>query len=259
MHAFELMLPSRCHRRNRNLLGTIAYNNGAMKFNFFAICAFLIGLPFISKGQDPTKVAPDVYKLQLANAWVKILRVSYAPNSKVPVHDHSKGPAAYVYLVDSGPVRFLHEDWEHPVLTRPPTKAGSFRLSPTRFDNETHSVENNSNTRSDFLRIEILTEHPDRQSLNGRFAPFSGDRSNGLNKKEFENSQLRTVRLISKPGTPLTVSAGPDDPTLIVVLGGLGVGETICLAPNESKTLAGTSGTQIELLRFDFKTRPKNR
>jgi hypothetical protein len=218
----------------------------------------LTALSFSIFAQDPTKVAPEAYKLQFENNWIKVLRVSYAPNSKVPVHDHAKGPAAYVYLVDSGPVRFIHAGWEaEPVLTRRATKAGSFRLSPTRFDNETHAVENISNTRSDFLRIEILTEHPDRQSLNGRFAPYSGDRANGLTKKEFENSQLRATRLISKPDAPLTLTANANEPALLVVLSGLSVGDTLWLAPNESKTF--TAGRQIELLRFDFKTKPQKK
>lgn len=230
-----------------------------MRTWIFAVVSVLICLSFVS-AQDPTKVAPDVYKLQLENAWVKILRVSYAPKSKVALHDHSKGPAAYIYLVDSGPVRFVHDDWEHPVLTRPATKAGSFRLSPTRFDNETHKVENDSDTRSDFLRIEILTEAPDRQSLVGRFPPFSGNRSDGLHKKEFENSQLRVTRIITKPNHSLIVPANDDEPVLLVVLvpgaTGLTVGQTIWLQPKETKGFQ-TADSQIELLCFDFKTKPK--
>jgi hypothetical protein len=62
----------------------------------------------VCRGQDPTKAAPDSYKLQLENDHVKVLRVRYAANAKVPVHDHSRGPAAYVYLTDSGPIRFTH-------------------------------------------------------------------------------------------------------------------------------------------------------
>ena len=229
-----------------------------MKVNALITFLLLIALPFIAFGQDPTKVAPESYKLQFENDWVKVLRVSYAPNSKVPVHDHSKGPAAYVYLVDSGPVRFVHAGWDaDPVLTRQATKAGSFRLSPTRFDNETHAVENISNTRSDFLRIELKTEAPNRQSLNTRVGPFTGNRATGLTKIEFENSQLRVTRLISKPGTPLNVAANLNEPALLAVLSGVPAGDTLWLAPSESKTL--TASSQIELLRFDFKTKPQKK
>ncbi|MFL6468743.1 MAG: hypothetical protein ACJ72Z_12365, partial [Pyrinomonadaceae bacterium] len=241
-------------------IASVRYNIVDMRINTFSIVALLVILPLAAIGQDPTKVAPESYKLQFENAWIKVLRVSYAPNSKVPVHDHSKGPAGYVYLVDSGPVRFVHSGWDaDPVLTRQATKAGSFRLSPTRFDNETHAVENISNTRSDFLRIEINTEAPDRQSLNARVGPFNGNRANGLNKIEFENSQLRVTRIISKPGSALTIAASGEEPTLLVALTPaveFTLGQTIWLQAKETKTLGGESG-QVELLRFDFKTKPK--
>ncbi|MCI0693102.1 hypothetical protein L0337_13980, partial [candidate division KSB1 bacterium] len=56
--------------------------------------------------QDPLLVAPQNYRLQLENDWVKIVRVRYGPREKVPAHDHTQTAAAYVYLNDSGPVIF---------------------------------------------------------------------------------------------------------------------------------------------------------
>jgi len=208
--------------------------------------------------QDPTKAAPDTYKLQFENDYVKILHVTYAPRSKVPVHDHSRFPAAYVYLSDSGPIRFVHSGWDDPVLTRPATRAGSFRLSPTRFDDETHAVENNGSLASEFLRIEIKTEAPNRASLSGRFAPFAGDRKQGASKVEFDNTQLRVTRIISRLNEGLDVKANGDGPSLIVVVNSadaIAKGQTFWLGPSETR--AFSQSAQIELLRLDFKTRPK--
>ena len=78
--------------------------------------------------QDPVKAAPDAYKLHFENESVKVLKVMYAAHSKVPIHEHSRYPAAYIYLTDSGPIRFVHAEWDDPVLTRPATKARSYRL-----------------------------------------------------------------------------------------------------------------------------------
>jgi hypothetical protein len=232
---------------------------------FALIAAVLACCTIAISAQDPTKAAPDAYKLQFENAFIKILRVHYAPHSKVPVHDHSRFPAAYVYLVNSGPIRFVHTGWDEPVLTRPATKAGSFRLSPTRFEDETHAVENPGDTASDFLRIEIKTEAPDRKSLYGRFDAYKGDRRQGLGKVEFENSQLRVTRLISKPGDTLNVTATAAEPSFLVILtayGEIPVGQTFWLAPGETKTfdkagLANRNASQVELLRFDLKTKPQ--
>ncbi|HEX6126544.1 MAG TPA: cupin domain-containing protein [Pyrinomonadaceae bacterium] len=231
-----------------------------------SVFGFLTPLLFLSitvAPQDPTKTAPDSYRLQFDNEFVKVLRVTYPPHSKVPVHDHSRFPAAYVYLSDSGPIRFVHSGWEHPVLIRPATRAGSFRLSPTRFENETHAVENTGDLTSEFLRIEIKTEAPDRRSLSGRFAPFAGDRKSGVSKVEFENSQLRVTRIIARPGAVLDISASPE-PSLIVVVAGAGhssKGETFWLPPDQSKQFASdkNGGQQTELLRLAFKTQPKKR
>src|SRR5687768_4185150 len=170
-----------------------------------SVAAVLLLSGGVCRAQDPTKAAPDSYKLQLENDYVKILRVRYAPHAKVPVHDHSRGPAAYVYLTDSGPIRFKHPGWEHPVLTRPDVRAGALRLSPTRFDNETHEVENPNATASEFLRIELKTEAPNRASLVGRFPPPPKTDPAGLNQLVFDNSQLRVTRLAPAQGTDLTV------------------------------------------------------
>ena len=222
-----------------------------------SVIATALFLSLSVAAQDPTKAAPESYKLQFENEFVKVLRVTYAAHAKVPVHDHSRFPAGYVYLSDSAPIRFVHSGWDDPVLTRPATRAGSFRLSPTRFEDETHAVENTGDLTSEFLRIEIMTEAPNRRSLNGRFAPFEGDRKSGLEKMEFENTQLRVTRIISRSGAPLSVSAQPRQPSLIVVVAGAGdisKGQTFWLDPGQSKQF---STAEIELLRFDFKTKPK--
>ena len=78
-----------------------------------------------ASAQDPLVLLPKAYKLVLENDWVKVVRVHYAPHEKLPMHDHTEQAAAYVYLNDCGPVTFKH-DWGE--LTRPATKAGSFRV-----------------------------------------------------------------------------------------------------------------------------------
>jgi len=55
------------------------------------------------------------------------------PHQKLPVHNHPATPTLYVYVTDSGPVRFSHVE-DHPfTINRPPEKAGTFRLSPGRY------------------------------------------------------------------------------------------------------------------------------
>ena len=228
---------------------------------FAALC---LAFSILAFGQDPTKAAPDSYKLQFENEWLRVLRVRYAAKQRVPVHDHSKGPAMYVYLNDSGPIRFTHTDWDHPLLVRPAVKARSFRLSPTRFDNETHAVENPNDTASDFLRIELRTEAPTRASLVGRFPPEQFARTKGLDRQVFDNSQLRVTRLSPVDGRVLTVSAETSRPSLVIVVAGgssekadVRAGDTFWLAPGQQRKFESSDSTApLEVLKVDLKTGP---
>lgn len=104
--------------------------------------------------QDPTAAYPKNYRVVINAPDVTVLRVHYGPHERVGMHDHSAYSTIYVYLNDSGPVRFEHTEEARPFeLVRPPTHAGAFRVSPGRL--ERHSVENLSDLPSDYLRIEL--------------------------------------------------------------------------------------------------------
>jgi hypothetical protein len=72
-----------------------------------------------SVAQDPMKVAPQAYKHEFENEWVKVVRVHYGPREKITAHDHTERAAAYVYLNDGGPVIFKHIGLEYGPVTRP--------------------------------------------------------------------------------------------------------------------------------------------
>jgi len=253
----------------------IAELKGVMAMTIRAVLLTLILTSYaaIVSAQDPTKVAPDAYKRQFENEWVQITRVHYGPYVKVPLHDHTRWPAAYVYLNDSGPIKFTHEGWTEPVLTRPPTKAGSFRLSPTTAVGETHQVENPNGTPSDFLRVEFKTEAVDRMMMRGRYERKAPPAGRSSRKIEFENGQIRVTRLVGAPRQALDLKTTSTQPALLVVLntarvnstvGAVGKqttlepGNTIWLDRGRRERLENLSNTPIELLMFDLKTSPAN-
>ena len=130
----------------------------------------VICLSVNAAAQDPVKIAPDAYKLEFENDYVKVQRVHYAPRVKIPEHDHTAFGAAYVYLNDAGPVIFKHIGLSYGAVTRPAVKAGSFRLY--KAVKETHEVENPNDTPSDFLRVEFKTEPAkDPNTLRGKVFP----------------------------------------------------------------------------------------
>jgi predicted metal-dependent enzyme (double-stranded beta helix superfamily) len=90
--------------------------------------------------QDGATALSRNYWTLLDNEQLQVVRVHYDPHQKLPVHDHSRYPTIYVYLIDSGPVRFIHDEVRPFVLTRRLVRAGWFRVSPGRV--EKHQVAN---------------------------------------------------------------------------------------------------------------------
>jgi hypothetical protein len=232
-----------------------------MMFNLLAVGAL---------GEDALVVAPQAYKLQSENEWVKVVRVRYAPHERIPAHDHNPTAAAYVYLNDGGPVVFNHLDKEYGAVTRAATKAGGFRIY---FGiQELHEVVNTSPLPSEFLRVEFKTEPKNEMSLKGRFFREANPEGQNVEKVHFDNEQVRITRLIAVAGKPLTVTTKAGEPALLVALADLDLNSTrgedarsplkIALGHTEwvgadARVALENAGSQpAELLRFDFKTRP---
>lgn len=220
--------------------------------------------------QDPATVLPKAYKLQFENQWVKVTRVHYDPYEKLPSHQHTLYPAAYVYLNDSGPVVFKHKDLPYGAVTRQPTKARSFRLYQAV--KEMHEVENLSELPSDFLRVEFKTEPINEKALRGRFLTEQPRPTENLEKIQFENEQVRITRLVCRRGKVLEISTTDNVPALVMALTTSGVetksagkptkmrlepGNTLFIDAAKATQLSPTDADSIELLRFDFKTKPR--
>ncbi|MGA9773831.1 MAG: hypothetical protein WBV94_32675 [Blastocatellia bacterium] len=233
---------------------------------FSRVAAVIILFVSVSLAQDPLKVCPQAYKLQFENEWVKVVRVHYAPNEKLPAHEHTQTASAYVYLNDSGPVLFKHVGKEKFAITRPATKTGSFRLY--RAVQEIHEVENKSELPSDFLRVEFKTEPVDEQTMRGRFFREDYPAGENFQKVQFENEQIRVTRLVCAVGKKLDVSS----PALLVALSPakfkvsrgkarlkLVAGQTRWIDLNQQEQFENAGDAPVEMLRFDFKTKPMSR
>ena len=235
-----------------------------MKTLFAAVIAALSVGPLAA--QDPITTLPESYSKQFENEWVKVVRVRYAPHAKLPAHAHNALPAAYVYLNDGGPVLFKHIGTSYGAATRPPTKAGGFRIF--RGLEEIHEVENMSELPSEFLRVEFKTDPKDVRTLKGRFFREGAVNGENLEKVQFENEQIRITRVIGAPGRPVRLTASASEPALLIALKAAKLrassGAVESVTPGQERWIpAGGAaafenvGTESsEFLRFDFKTAP---
>lgn len=164
------------------------------------LLSFTIGAgACVAIAQDPIVAFPKNYSLALNNELVSVIRVHYGPHEHIGVHDHSKFPTIYVYLSDSGQVRFEHDEKPPFRLTRPPTTTGAFRVSPGRI--ERHAVENLSDQSSDFLRVELK-----QVPLGSSLRPFRGKAPSSPLQSgrtlEFRSPEVDVQRLICEHGDP---------------------------------------------------------
>jgi hypothetical protein len=216
----------------------------------------------------PLKLLPAAYRLEFENDWVKVVRVHYAPHQNLPAHSHNPLPAAYVYLNDGGPVIFKHIGLPYGAITRPATKAGSFRVY--KGINEIHEVQNTSELPSDFLRVEFKTDPINEKTLKGRYYREEHPAGENFEKVQFENEQIRVTRLVCAAGNRLDIISPRTQPSLLISLTpsrfkigsgkvrpatlNLGMGQTRWLAENSTHSLENVGKAAAELLRFDFKT-----
>ena len=232
----------------------------------------LIILAFMSSvaAQDPLKVAPESYKLEFENDWVRVVRVHYGPRARIPAHNHPRWGTAYVYLNDGPEVSFKHIGGDRGVIKRPPTKAGGFRLY--KAVREVHEVENLSDTPSDFLRVEFKTKPAGESTFRGRYYREVYLTTENYQKVQFENEQIRITRIICAANQAIELASTSGQPTLLVAItsGHVSVSDQKGLAtqldikPGETKwfghqrpgNLKNLDANNAEFLRFDFKTKP---
>jgi hypothetical protein len=211
----------------------------------------------------PQGGAPRAYTPEFENARVRVTRVRYAPREKIESHDHPANPTVYVYLRDSGPVRFIHTGDEQFTLTRPAVRAGGFRLS--KGAKETHRVESLTDLPTEYLRVEFKGLTVDRQVFRGRFPPEPrAARRRFAQKVRFEDTQVRITRVTCaarKPCAPLT---GGRTASLLVALTPaqlkaaeaevtLALGQTVWSEAGAGPAFTNDSDRPAEFLRIDLK------
>jgi hypothetical protein len=208
---------------------------------------------------------PRAYEPEFENARVRVTRVRYAPREKVGAHDHPANPTVYVYLRDSGPVRFIHTGEEQFTLTRPAVRAGGFRLS--RGAKETHRVESLSDQPTEFLRVEFKGLDLTRQYFRGRFPPEPrAARLRPGRKVRYEDKNLRITRVTCAARRPCAGLGARDAASLLIALtpaqlGSDGAGAEVTLALGQTMwseagaapPFVNAADTPAEFLRIDLK------
>jgi hypothetical protein len=210
----------------------------------------LLGLSICAMGQDPYSVAGDHYHLVFENLWVRATRVTYAPGETAPVHQHPPTPTTvYVYVTDGGVMRFRHITGERVAgvsIERKAVQAGAIRFAHGA--PETHAVEYLGDIPTEYARIELRTEPLDRPVRDVRLPPVVSDLSKSSVAVQFENGQVRILRVVCGAGQRCPDSEHADDPAVVVIMSGPHRGEVLwSSAPREGP---------LEEVRIELKSKP---
>ena len=183
------------------------------RYSPIAILVSAAALIPLMAAQNPLERYAQNYKRVFDNPEISVLRVHYGPHESIGVHDHSDYPTLFIYLNDSGAVRFTMQGVPPSTMLRPSMEPGAFRYSPGQI--ERHSVQNLSDKSSEFLRIE-LKQFPLAGGEAFRQHAPSALKSNSL-AREFSNDEIEVERVVCKIGPACSVPASPL-PALLVAL-----------------------------------------
>ena len=144
----------------------------------------LLALAVSAAAQDPVKLSPD-YKVEIDNAWVRVLRVQHPPHAKIAIHRHPATVA--VFLTD------IHEkitgaDGTVRNLDR---KAGEVGFN----EGNQHAEENLSDQPLEAVIIELKPGAPKSPPIT--LDPVKLDTEHHL--VDFENDRVRVLRTILPP------------------------------------------------------------
>jgi hypothetical protein len=115
----------------------------------------LLAAAVMARAQQPYSALPRNYTLAFENDSVRISRVKYSPDDKLPVHSHPSVPTVYVYLTDGGRIRFIHRT-PNVTIVRDEVKRGQVRFNRNA-QVETHETEYLGDATSEYLRVELKT------------------------------------------------------------------------------------------------------
>lgn len=211
------------------------------------VCCFLaVLLP----AQDPYRVAGRHYHLVFQNEWARATRVTYGPHQGAPVHNHPPTPTTvYVYVTDGGAMRFHHVTGERVAgftIERKPVQAGAIRFAHGA--PETHTVEYLGDRPTEYARIELRTEPLDRPERDVRLPPVPLDPGKSTAQVQFENGQVRLIRVMCAAGKRCPESDHPQDPAVVVTMSGSARGR-IQFSPPAAEG-------PVEQVRIELKTKP---
>jgi quercetin dioxygenase-like cupin family protein len=151
-----------------------------------------------ASAQDPVKIDPAHHKVEIDNADVRVLRITFGPGEKAPAHDHPNAVAVFLTEAQNR----LSVAGQAPIAN-PQKRADIVLVGATK-----HEVENIGKSRSEVILIEL--KKPGSKSYKGMsLDPVK------VNPKNYavvaENEHVRVIRVRTAVGESASVHEHPSN------------------------------------------------
>jgi beta-alanine degradation protein BauB len=143
----------------------------------------------LAAAQDPMRVAPNAYHLELENRWVRVLRRKLGPHENVPLHEQAESVAV-----------FLSAAHERLSSLGKPSKGFTEKAGGVaHFDSVKRTEENLADQPLEVVVIELKPSTPDPHSEPWPLPldPMKLDPAH--HSVLFENSRVRVLRTVLEP------------------------------------------------------------
>lgn len=163
----------------------------------FAICVLILAAS-AARAQDPVKVTPEHYKVEIDNDQVRILRHTGDAKAKDPMHSHPSN--VVVYLTDA----------DYKTTSANGKTAENHRKRGQAAWNEAvkHSRENLSDKPFEIIQIELKPGRSHSQPASAALDPVKLAPS--YYKVEFANDSVRIIRAKRPPHSKVPMHAHPN-------------------------------------------------
>jgi quercetin dioxygenase-like cupin family protein len=159
-----------------------------MKF-LTSLSIALLGLATAASAQDPVAVAPAIYKVEIDNPWVRVIRTKRAPHQKSPMHSH---PATVVVCLTDSRQRVTTTGG---AVTEVTHKAGDVIYN----EPVTHAEESLSDQPLEAVVVELKPDAP-KGPADARVTLDPVKLDPKYHIVALENSRVRALRTILEPG-----------------------------------------------------------
>lgn len=155
------------------------------RIGFVIATALLAGLP--GAAQDPVKVSPEQYKVEMENEQVRVLRIKRPAHAKIPMHEH---PAAVAVFLTDLHARVVGADGKVQEVVQ---KAGGTAFQPP----VRHAEENISDKPFEAILVELKSRPSAAKAPPVALDPVKLDPK--YHTVDFENERVRVLRTVMEP------------------------------------------------------------